>query len=484
MNPLCFGQSKPNAIEELSLFNGHSSFQELELDKLTFDKADPEEFPSRDTVKGFDTSRWAIESGTKTPADLSDYGYFEPSYNMFDGKWDGLDCDLQSQEGFMADDPFCLVRQRTDEIEVTELAQDSQIGSKEDRDALSPKTVGQSTIGGGNQTPSGIKITPSFTKVCECDANSISKSVKDVDSSSSIMGSMKNSPFGFDCEEPKKHKLAALFGKSESAEACDEPSTSVAGSVKEKLTLEIATENTHSINIKDTSIATKLSRREIKAVKKAAEEQSSEGVGLKTRRRGKHAKQLKPKNPRKRTKLAAVALNADSEVVDLAQRRDVVNKTILRMLRRYLTSKFREDYKSKFESKEKKSSWYFETIKDFAANLFGAQHPQLNLLQFYVGSIISPKLMTEEDLQESGMEREQLFTFYDCLYKYSHTRLVNLFNVRPIGVIYQYFYEGPLKDVQGSEDCVVKNQELYSTVFEEFLQIFTGAKDVSTLITN
>mmetsp|Transcript_145299 Transcript_145299/g.205676 ORF Transcript_145299/g.205676 Transcript_145299/m.205676 type:complete len:155 (-) Transcript_145299:28-492(-) len=154
------------------------------------------------------------------------------------------------------------------------------------------------------------------------------------------------------------------------------------------------------------------------------------------------------------------------------------------MLRRHLTSKFREDYKAKFESKEKKSSWYFETIKDFAKNLFGAEHPQLNLLQFYVGSIISPKLMTEEDLQQSGMESEQLFTFYDCLYKYSHTRLVNLFNVRPIGIIYQYFYEGPLQDVQGSEDCVVKNQELYNTVFEEFLQIFTGAKDVSTLITN
>lgn len=51
---------------------------------------------------------------------------------------------------------------------------------------------------------------------------------------------------------------------------------------------------------------------------------------------------------RKRTKLRSSGEGSSAYAMDLSKRRDVVNKTILRVLRRYLTTKLKEFSKSNF----------------------------------------------------------------------------------------------------------------------------------------
>ena len=88
----------------------------------------------------------------------------------------------------------------------------------------------------------------------------------------------------------------------------------------------------------------------------------------------------------------------------------------------------------------------------------------------------------EKDIIASGVSYDDVTIFYDCLYKYSHTRLVNLFDVKPLGTIYAKFYEDAKDSILRTEASVMKNKDLYSKVLREFLLIFQGKIDISTII--
>lgn len=58
----------------------------------------------------------------------------------------------------------------------------------------------------------------------------------------------------------------------------------------------------------------------------------------------------KPKTVRRRTKLKSSGESSSAEPMDLSRRRDVVNKTILRVLRRYLANQFKNLITTKYVS--------------------------------------------------------------------------------------------------------------------------------------
>ena len=49
-------------------------------------------------------------------------------------------------------------------------------------------------------------------------------------------------------------------------------------------------------------------------------------------------------------------------------------------MRRFFAQKFREMFTEQFEGKEAKSKWYYEYIKKFTAELFGAENSNLSIL--------------------------------------------------------------------------------------------------------
>lgn len=125
---------------------------------------------------------------------------------------------------------------------------------------------------------------------------------------------------------------------------------------------------------------------------------------------------------------------------------------------------------------------FFGDVRTFAIQIFGKDHPELESLHFYLASIIEQKHIKEEEIAKTRFNFDDSLVFYYCLYRYSHTRLVNLFKFSPIGIIYEYFYENAREEVLEWEPACLKNKPLYEKVLREFLMIFRGEIDIHNII--
>lgn len=101
-------------------------------------------------------------------------------------------------------------------------------------------------------------------------------------------------------------------------------------------------ENTH--NTSKTDLETPMKKRDKKLVRK------TKGWNLKTTR--KKTESSPHKLPRRRTKLLSSGESSSTEPMDLSKRRDVVNKTILRVLRRYMATKLSTSRNTPKEERE------------------------------------------------------------------------------------------------------------------------------------
>lgn len=91
--------------------------------------------------------------------------------------------------------------------------------------------------------------------------------------------------------------------------------------------------------------------------------------------------------------------------MNLALRKDVINKTILRSIRRFIMNKHRECSKEYFESKDHRSKWYFDSIINFSKQIvdhpdFETDKPLTLQIQYYLGSIIFPNLLVFENAEQ------------------------------------------------------------------------------------
>lgn len=131
-----------------------------------------------------------------------------------------------------------------------------------------------------------------------------------------------------------------------------------------------------------------------------------------------------------------------------------------------------------------RSKWYFESIKKFVASTFSSSIDKQQLLQvqFYIGSIIFPKYLTVDDARECKVDEDLKQVFYDCVYKYSHTKLLNMFKIKPIRLIYQYFYEHAIDQALTSESAIQKNHIIYRDAFDNFEAAFHSRIDPSVLV--
>lgn len=277
-----------------------------------------------------------------------------------------------------------------------------------------------------------------------------------------------------DCTEDLTKQSTKVVSKAEELAALSSgrsvsKSTSENSYYKPTHVQVVDSENENSLN---------LNKRASKLMAKEAEETSE---GKKTRK-GRREETHVPRNQRKRTKLLSAGCSSSKEIVDLAQRRDVVNKTILRVMRRFLTQKLKTNFPQEYEGKEDKQNRFFDNVRNLAVLMFGEENSELDTLHFFLASIIDHKYLKEQDLISAGASESDKTVFYDCLYKYSHTRLVNLFSVEPLGEIYRHFYEEARHSILESEASLSKNRPLYEKVMEEFQLIFQGKIDINTII--
>ena len=111
----------------------------------------------------------------------------------------------------------------------------------------------------------------------------------------------------------------------------------------------------------------------------------------------------------------------------LAVRSDVVNKTLLRSLKRYYTSEFEKLVNCNLHGKIAQKEEVFEKLKQFTIEIYQNDDrfklPEfkdvtMKDLIFYMGVWINPSFMKK--WTGTPQERNKYQNFYNCLYKYSH----------------------------------------------------------------
>lgn len=169
------------------------------------------------------------------------------------------------------------------------------------------------------------------------------------------------------------------------------------------------------------------------------------------------------------------------DAIDLSKRRDVINKGILRSVRRFLTNKFKEFAQSKFESKDHRATWYYDTIKEFTSANFTEDKPMMSELQYHLACIIFPKLLLQSGEFQSTKCADDINEYYNCIYKYSHTRLVSLLQLEPIKLIYYNFYKEAVEH-ESQYEPIKDMKECAKAGYDEFYEVFKGKRDIDELV--
>jgi hypothetical protein len=164
----------------------------------------------------------------------------------------------------------------------------------------------------------------------------------------------------------------------------------------------------------------------------------------------------------------------------LAIRSDVVNKTLLRSLKRYYTAEFEKTTLNTLSGKFTSKSEVYRTIKEFTENIYDGERRfnldefadvQLDELVFYMGICIKPQEMKKST--NSPQERQKFQNFYSCLYKYSHKKLLKLFHSNTLHFMFRKFFEdGIFDDLLINDATLKRNPEVYKNASENFLNLF------------
>lgn len=183
-----------------------------------------------------------------------------------------------------------------------------------------------------------------------------------------------------------------------------------------------------------------------------------------------------------RTKLNSAGNSYTKDDMDLSKRRDVINKTILRAMRRFVTLNFREVLKAQTGKFYKNSEFNMELSDTYVKHVFKGAVASYEHLKFYILSIIDTKLTSEEDAVKVGLDKSELMKFYNTIYKYSNTKMVKMLDCKPLGEIFEYFKIESQKDFMKQETTILKNKEIYDQVMDEFSAIFKGELTLDQLV--
>lgn len=163
----------------------------------------------------------------------------------------------------------------------------------------------------------------------------------------------------------------------------------------------------------------------------------------------------------------------------MALRKDVVNKTVVRSLKRYITQKFEDMTKlTEIQTKKEKLEKFEELTQSFTFNLFGSKINEYNEdglsqddLVFIVRMLIQPDLV-----KKMNKTREQRFlcnNYYDCIYKYSHKRLLKLIKNPTLSHLFEDFIRnGCFEQLVMEDETLKRNPEAYIEAAQNLLALF------------
>ena len=167
----------------------------------------------------------------------------------------------------------------------------------------------------------------------------------------------------------------------------------------------------------------------------------------------------------------------------LDKRQDVLNKTLMRSLKRYLTQEFFNEFKFKGLSPKEKTKNFGSFLESFVKKLYEHKINQpnieisLKILKEYVGYVIDADRTKRVLKNRQNNEFNRLY--YEVVYKYSHLKISKLFADQTLKFIFEDFVnEGYLDKMIESDKTLSKNKKEYENTIQIFQHSFAIQKYV------
>ena len=148
---------------------------------------------------------------------------------------------------------------------------------------------------------------------------------------------------------------------------------------------------------------------------------------------------------------------------DLSQRKDVVNKTLLRSLKRYYTSVFPFEIIKYLKSHKPEIVTYVNHNKK--PMTIGSVKTLIEIVRASTNA--RPNLKTK-------YEQAMCDDFHACLYKYSHTKLYGLFKLPQVKFLVKDYIENGLEVMLTNDETLQKNPGVYRSAGARFLDIINS----------
>lgn len=162
--------------------------------------------------------------------------------------------------------------------------------------------------------------------------------------------------------------------------------------------------------------------------------------------------------------------------VNLSIRRDVVNKTLFRSLKRHYT----ELFMAKFElAKNEPTESYLKKIDTFCFSLFNDKLAALQTwgitfeeVKKFISIIVSPNHI-KNSLSESA-DVTLYKDYYSCLYQYSHKKLAKMLMNNVCGYLFNDFItSGQLSNFISKCSTMSQHSEVYEKTAADFIKLST-----------
>ena len=206
----------------------------------------------------------------------------------------------------------------------------------------------------------------------------------------------------------------------------------------------------------------------------AKPQNSLNGVSLaKTTRR----RSSRPKVPKSST-VNSEEGSTSPKGISLAKRKDVVNKTLLRSVKRYYTSLFEQFTKENLYTKQERREFWKAYISEFTKSIFGDYMstitPEsgitLEEVNAFMSAMIVPNNIKRSECEE--VYNLMMEEFSNLLYKYSIKRLGSFVRNPSVKFVLRHYVElGPLRDLLENDVTLSKNKSLYLRASKEILNI-------------
>lgn len=174
--------------------------------------------------------------------------------------------------------------------------------------------------------------------------------------------------------------------------------------------------------------------------------------------------------------------------VNLSVRKDVVNKTLFRALKRFYT----ENFERRFNLHKKESSEsYMNKINQFCIETFNTKLEAMTVwgvtfdqVEKFMSVMVSPNHIKGSLTSDSDLSLYK--DFYSCLYQYSHKKLANMLLSPVCGYLFTDFINsGNLTNFISTCSTMSQHPETYRKAGAHFITIISGKdKKVNRMLKN